>query len=158
MTLLSGVILAICSVISGYLTNKYGRRTILLIGDGFCCLFLLLIGILCYVYTLNEKEDFFFLTVLIILMIFLYEISFNISLGPVTWTYNADILNENGIAIATFSNWISCFAVSLIFPILVEKWNLHSLFYIYSGVCLLGYIFIFKYVLETKGILNIELF
>lgn len=85
-------------------------------------------------------------------MIFLYEISFNISLGPVTWIYNADILNENGIAIATFSNWISSFAVSLIFPILVEKWNLYPLFYIYSGVCLVGYFFIFKYVLETKGL------
>ncbi len=85
-------------------------------------------------------------------MIFLYEIFFSLSLGPFVWVYNADILPEKGLAIATFANWICCFVVSLVFPLLVDAWSMQALFFIYGGCCILGFVFIYFFVIETKGL------
>jgi len=39
------------------------------------------------------------------------------SLGPVVWLYNAEILPEKGVSIATLVNWIGVVFISFLFPI-----------------------------------------
>lgn len=46
---------------------------------------------------------------LIIAFVFIYEIFFSVSLGPVVWLYVSEILPEKGVALATLSNWTCCF-------------------------------------------------
>ena len=46
-----------------------------------------------------------------IIIIFVYNFGFGVSLGPIAWVYNADILPDTGLAIATTANWFSAFII-----------------------------------------------
>ena len=47
----------------------------------------------------------------------IYIIGFCISLGPIVWSYNAEILPEKGVSIATFVNWFGVLIVTYTFPL-----------------------------------------
>jgi len=38
--------------------------------------------------------------------IFFYGIAFSLSLGPIVWLYDAEILPDAGLALSTFTNWL----------------------------------------------------
>lgn len=57
--------------------------------------------------------------ILIIGLIFTYEIVFSLTAGPLVWVYNADILNsEKALGVATATNWVGGFIIGLVFPVL----------------------------------------
>lgn len=42
-----------------------------------------------------------------------------LTIGPLCWVYNADILNsEKSLGFATSINWVCAFIVGLVFPVL----------------------------------------
>ena len=92
---------------------------------------------------------------LVLLAILLYVAAFAISLGPVMWTMLSEIFpgNIKGIAISVvgFFNSLVSYTVTQFFP-----WELTNLgptvtFAIYAIMALLSLIFVYKYVIETKG-------
>lgn len=92
---------------------------------------------------------------LVLIAILLYVAAFAISLGPVMWTLVSEIFPSKikGIAISVvgFFNSLVSFSVTQIFP-----WELSNLgptltFGIYAALSLLAFIFVKKYVIETKG-------
>jgi MFS family permease len=92
---------------------------------------------------------------LVLISILLYVASFAISLGPVMWTLISEIFPQNikGIAISVvgFFNSLVSFTVTQVFP-----WELSNLgptltFAIYGVFGALAFIFVKKYVIETKG-------
>jgi hypothetical protein len=42
--------------------------------------------------------------------------SFGVSLGPIVWIYNAEILPEKGVALATIINWVCAFIIGIGLP------------------------------------------
>jgi hypothetical protein len=78
----------------------------------------------------------------------LYYFAFNFSLGPIVWLYNAEILPEKGVSIATFSNWCSGFILTLVVPYIK---SIYYLFGFFGIVCLLCYFFVLFVVKETRG-------
>jgi hypothetical protein len=56
-------------------------------------------------------------------LIFLLFFVFGISLGPVIWYYNAEILSEKGMALSTSINWISATIIGLLLPMLESLLN-----------------------------------
>jgi sugar porter (SP) family MFS transporter len=76
---------------------------------------------------------------------------FEMSLGPVTWIYCGEILNEKGVSVAVATNWIHTFLVVLIFPPLQGAIGITAVFFIYAAFCGLGFIYIFFDMVETKG-------
>ena len=56
------------------------------------------------------------------------------------------------MSVATFSLWVACYLLTLTFPIFVEWFNAANTFWIYAIICVIGFIVIFKYLPETKGI------
>ncbi|MDT0608122.1 sugar porter family MFS transporter [Croceitalea rosinachiae] len=92
---------------------------------------------------------------LVLIAILLYVASFAISLGPVMWTLISEVFPTKikGIAISVvgFFNSLVSFSVTQVFP-----WELSNLgptmtFGIYAILSFLAILFVYKYVIETKG-------
>jgi len=77
------------------------------------------------------------------------------SLAPITWVVLSEIfpnrLRGLAMSIATLSLWIASFVLTFTFPILNEALGAYGTFWVYSGICVLGYIFIQRKLPETKG-------
>ena len=92
---------------------------------------------------------------MVLIAILLYVAAFAISLGPVMWTMLSEIFPSNikGIAISIvgFFNSLVSFTVTQFFP-----WELTNIgptmtFAIYAIMASLSLLFVYKYVIETKG-------
>jgi len=104
----------------------------------------------------NEAKNFISINAnLVLIAILLYVAAFAISLGPVMWTMLSEIFpgNVKGIAISIvgFFNSLVSYTVTQFFP-----WELTNLgptvtFAIYAGMAVLSVLFVYKYVIETKG-------
>ena len=104
----------------------------------------------------NEVKNFITINAtLVLIAILLYVAAFAISLGPVMWTMLSEIFpgNVKGIAISIvgFFNSLVSYTVTQFFP-----WELTNLgptitFAIYAGMAILSVLFVYKYVIETKG-------
>jgi len=55
------------------------------------------------------------------------------------------------MSIATFSLWAACFVLTYTFPLLNQLLKASGTFWLYGGICLLGFLFILKRLPETKG-------
>jgi MFS family permease len=104
----------------------------------------------------NEIKNFININAnLVLIAILLYVAAFAISLGPVMWTMLSEIFpgNVKGIAISIvgFFNSLVSYTVTQFFP-----WELTNLgptvtFAIYAVMAILSIVFVYKYVIETKG-------
>ncbi|KAM3133557.1 hypothetical protein pb186bvf_014399 [Paramecium bursaria] len=130
------------SILAIPLLNKFGRRPLLLYGTIYCSITLLVIG----VFGSDQKGN----GLIISIFMFLYLAGFQFSLGPVVWIYISDILPEKGVSIAVLANWIGCAIVAQFFLLLQDSAGFSGCFFIFGGFCVLGAIFIFFRVKETK--------
>jgi sugar porter (SP) family MFS transporter len=84
-----------------------------------------------------------------------YIVSFALGLGPIFWLLIAEIFpleaRAAGVAIATAVNWFSSFLVGLMFAPLVDAIGQGPTFWVFAGVCALGFAFVARFVPETKG-------
>ncbi|MCF7954570.1 MAG: MFS transporter, partial [Phycisphaerae bacterium] len=77
------------------------------------------------------------------------------SIGPVTWVLLSEIFPNRirGLAtsIAVFAMWIANFVLAYTFPSLNAYFGMAKTFWLYAGVCIVGSVFIYFCVPETKG-------
>lgn len=140
-TILIGCILIFASGISGRFCDKFGRKSILLIGELFLIVTLLLLAIFGFV-GLSEPSKY---------IILLYMFGFGLSLGPVVWLYLPEILPEKGVSIAALANWVGCLIIGLCFPIVKDAIKIQGTFLIFLACCVASLIYIALWVKETKG-------
>jgi MFS transporter, SP family, galactose:H+ symporter len=90
---------------------------------------------------------------LIALVVFI--ISFAFSLGPVVWTVISEIfpgrIRGRAVAVATAVNWGSAFLVSQFFLTLIDAIGVSATFWLFALFCLLGWVWIYRRVPETRG-------
>jgi hypothetical protein len=77
------------------------------------------------------------------------------TLAPVTWVVLSEIfpnkIRGSAMAVATTALWIACFILTYTFPWLNKILNASGTFWLYSLICLGGFIFIKRKLIETKG-------
>jgi sugar porter (SP) family MFS transporter len=77
------------------------------------------------------------------------------SLAPVTWVIISEIFPNRirgaAMSVAVMSLWIACFILTYSFPVLNAQLGSAGTFWLYAVICLLGFVFIFARVPETKG-------
>jgi len=77
------------------------------------------------------------------------------SIGPVTWVLLSEIFPNRirgfATSIAVLAMWIANFILALTFPSLNAYLGMAKTFWIYSGICIAGSLFIIFCVPETKG-------
>jgi len=92
---------------------------------------------------------------LILLFTLLYIAFFAMTLGPIVWVVIAEIfptrIRGRAMAIATVALWLADFAVSLTFPVIADKLHESFAFWLYAGMCLINFVFIWAVLPETKG-------
>ena len=84
-----------------------------------------------------------------------YVAFFATSLGPVAWLIISEVyplgIRGRAMGIATFSNWVCNFFVSLSFLTLIQTLGTSGTFWLYAMICVFGLWFVIKLVPETKG-------
>jgi sugar porter (SP) family MFS transporter len=84
-----------------------------------------------------------------------FIISFAASLGPVVWTVITEIfpghIRGRAVSICTAFNWLSAYLVSQFFLSLVDAIGSSLTFGLFATFCVIGWIWIFLSVPETKG-------
>mmetsp|Transcript_25754 Transcript_25754/g.4334 ORF Transcript_25754/g.4334 Transcript_25754/m.4334 type:complete len:101 (+) Transcript_25754:153-455(+) len=91
------------------LIDKYGRRSLLLIGEFCLTITLLMIGLSKLIFSIEVSNY------LILVLIIVYLTFFEISLGPITWVYSGESLYPKGMSLGVGNNWINVFLVTLLF-------------------------------------------
>ncbi|KIX99595.1 uncharacterized protein Z520_04228 [Fonsecaea multimorphosa CBS 102226] len=90
----------------------------------------------------------------IVVFPYLFYVFFNISWGVGSWTYASEIwpvaLRAKGNALSTMSLWAGCYIVAQASPPIGEAigWGLYI---IYSGICVLAFLFVRYVMVETRG-------
>ena len=80
---------------------------------------------------------------------------FAMSLGPTTWVLISEIFPNRvrglAVSISVSALWIACFVLTFTFPILNAALGGAGTFWLYAGTCFAGFVFVSRYVPETKG-------
>ena len=143
---ITGIANVIFTFVALYTIEKWGRRTLMLIGAGGLGLIYLTLGT-CYYLHLTG----FAMVALVVTAISVYAMT----LGPVTWTLLAEIFPNRvrGIAMAvcTFALWVGCCTLTFSFPSMNASLGSSGTFWIYSVICLCAFIFLLRNCPETKG-------
>ena len=142
----TGVTNVIFTFVGMYTVDKLGRRGLLILGSiGLALIYAILGG--CYYFNITG----FAVLVLVVAAIACYAMT----LAPVVWVVLSEIFPNKmrgmAMAVATFSLWTACFVLTYTFPLLNKGLGSFGTFWLYGGICILGFLFIMKYLPETKG-------
>ena len=143
---ITGIANVIFTVLALYTIEKWGRRTLILLGAGGLGVIYLVLGT-CYYMGLTG----FAMVALVVAAISVYAMT----LGPVTWTLLAEIFPNRvrGVAMATctFALWVGCCTLTFSFPSMNAALGSSGTFWTYSAICICAFVFLFRNCPETKG-------
>ncbi len=142
---ITGVTNVVFTFVGMYTVDKLGRRTLLSLGSiSLACIY----GVmgLCYYYSVSGWP--------LLLLVMVAIAAYAMTLAPVTWVVISEIFPNRirGLAmgISTFSLWVSCFLLTWTFPIFNASMGAAGTFGLYGVICVAGFLFIRKYLPETK--------
>ena len=80
---------------------------------------------------------------------------YSMSLAPITWVVISEIFPNRirgaAMAVAVAALWLACFLLTFMFPILNKVLGPSGTFWLYAVICVLGFVFIWWKLPETKG-------
>ncbi|MEP7141402.1 MAG: sugar porter family MFS transporter [Ferruginibacter sp.] len=142
-TVFIGAVNLVFTILAMVLVDRLGRKPLMLIGAGGLAILYVVVAQM--LGAGSPEVSWFLLSAIGI---------YAMSLAPVTWVLISEIFPNNvrgaATSIAVLSLWAAYFILVFTFPILFEKLQDKS-FYIYSGICVLGFLFVWTKVKETKG-------
>nr|KAF6496056.1 hypothetical protein HJG63_010307 [Rousettus aegyptiacus] len=148
-TIGAGVVNTIFTVVSVFLVEKAGRRTLHIIGLGgmACCSILMTVALLL-------KDQVSGMSFVCIGAILVYVAFFEIGPGPIPWFIVAELFSQGprpaAMAVAGCSNWTSNFLVGLLFPSAATFFGPY-VFIIFAAFLVIFLVFTFFKVPETRG-------
>ncbi len=130
---ITGIANVVFTVVAFYTVDRWGRRSLMLLGAGGLGVVYLILGT-CYYMNVTG----FFMVMLVVSAIACYAMS----LGPVTWVLLAEIFptRVRGVAMATctFALWTGCTTLTFSFPSLNASLGSSGTFWLYAVICLSG--------------------
>lgn len=149
VTLGTGVCELITALTCGLLIDRTGRRVLIIGGYALMALFC---GILTI--TLTYQDSYPWVPYFSFTAILLYILSFGLGPGGVTNTLSAELFTQSGRAAAFMIggsvNWISTFAIGLVFPFIVIGLKQYCFLFFFVMCSSIAY-FIYLIVPETKN-------
>ncbi|XP_069506690.1 solute carrier family 2, facilitated glucose transporter member 3-like isoform X2 [Ambystoma mexicanum] len=148
-TIGAGIVNVAFTVVSLFLIDRAGRRTLHLTGLGgmFFCALLMTIA-------LKLNETIFQMSYVSIVAIFGFVAFFEIGPGPIPWFIVAELFSQGprpaAMAVSGCSNWTANFLVGMLFPYAADYCGPY-VFIIFTVLLLIFFIFTFFKVPETKG-------
>jgi sugar porter (SP) family MFS transporter len=141
-----GIANLVFTFIAMALVDKIGRKPLMLFGSGGLAILYLIIAYLLH------TGDGVWLSPFILAAIGTYALS----LAPVTWVLISEIfpnsIRSKALSVATVSLWLAYSVLVFTFPVISEKMGEFFPFIAYSVICIMGCLFIFFKLKETKGL------
>ncbi|MHB9141964.1 MAG: sugar porter family MFS transporter [Paludibacter sp.] len=143
---ITGSVNLIFTLVAMFTVDKWGRKKLMLFGS---------VG-LATTYILLGSAFYFQLKGIAVLSLVVIAIGiYAMSLAPITWVILSEIFPNRirgaAMALATFSLWIACFILTYTFPLLNKGLGAAGTFWVYAGICVIGFLFVMKKLPETKG-------
>ena len=138
--------------------DRIGRRKLLLTGLIGMAVSLVVVGTAFHFMapTLKGAGGLTITGIVTVVALIVFIASFAFSLGPVVWTVINEVfpahIRGRGVALATAINWGSAYIVAQFFLSLVHGIGSPMTFWLLALFCVLGWIWIFLRVPETKGL------
>jgi len=142
-TVFIGSVNLVFTILAMVLVDRLGRKPLMLIGAaGLTILYVVVVSMLA---SGSPGVSWFLLAAIG---------TYAMTLAPVTWVLISEIfpnmVRSAATSVAVISLWLAYFILVFTFPVLFSKLK-DSTFYIYAVICLLGILFIWFRVKETKG-------
>lgn len=153
-TIIVGVMQVIATFVASMVIDKLGRRIMLLISVAIMAVCSILLGIFFFLSQRNPA-DVENLGWLPIVSLSIFIVMFSIGFGPIPWVMIGELFapDVKGVAasLAGAFNWILAFAITKSFVDLREAIGIGETFWLFAGMSVLGTVFVFFFVPETKG-------
>jgi MFS family permease len=166
-TVAIGVANVVATLLAISVVDKFNRKTLFIVGGLgmalFTGLFALLINLNFYTPDSNDHDKLALnfganstmIMVFAVLLLGLYIIAFGVSWGGTMWVVLGEIFPNTvrgiGVGAGSMTNWISNTFVTAIFPLVIALVGLASSYWILFAFCILGVLFVVKFLPETKG-------
>ncbi|BGP57312.1 hypothetical protein JCM8202_001686 [Rhodotorula sphaerocarpa] len=158
ITIITNVVNVVATIPGLYLTDKAGRRTMLLVGAGgmLVCHFIVAAISTAYPDGNNQAAQNALIAFVCIFIAF-----FAATWGPIAWVVTGEIYptstRAKQMSMSTASNWLWNFGIGYATPYLTDggpgKAGLHGkVFFIWGGACAIAFVFVWLVVPETKGL------
>jgi sugar porter (SP) family MFS transporter len=145
-TAIIGIANVLITVVSILLVDRLGRRLLLLVSTAGMGVALTLVGISFHRHSSG---------IAVFSEVIFYILSFGIGLGPVVWLLISEIyptkIRGKAMSIATLSVWGANWLVAETFLSLINAAGPAGTFWIFAGICVLGFLFCLYFVPETKA-------
>jgi len=148
-----GVMLVISTTIGMMVIDRFGRKTLLLVGSVGMVVFLALVAIQFYTAdagtNIGRSIMWYFIG---------YILFFGFSQGAVIWVFISEIfpnaVRAKGQALGSFTHWFSAMVVSLLFPVAADcAWiGPGNAFMFFSAMMVAQFLFVWLVLPETKGV------
>lgn len=153
-TIIVGVMQVVATFVSTLVVDKLGRRILLLASIGVMTICTILLGVF-FVMQTNDTESVENLGWLPIVAMSVFIILFSLGFGPIPWMMIGEIFAPDikGVAssMAGSFNWILAFVVTKTFGNIQDAIGKGETFFLFAGFSVLGIIFVFFAIPETKG-------
>ncbi len=151
-TSILGVVNLIFTLLAIKLVDKMGRKPLLYIGSIGMSVSLATVGLFIYYESVGNW---------VLPFLLLFMASFSISWGPIVWVLLSEIfpnkIKSLALALSVFIQWVANFVVTQFYPAIVDnQWLKDNFkgafpFYMFSLICFLSLIFVWKNIPETKN-------
>lgn len=143
---ITGTVNLIFTLVAMFTVDKWGRKKLMVFGALGLTITYLLLGSAFY-FDLKGVA----VLSLVVIAIAVYAMS----LAPITWVILSEIFPNRvrgaAMALATFALWVACFILTYTFPLLNKSFGAAGTFWVYAGICVLGFLFVLVRLPETKG-------
>ncbi len=143
-----GVTNMLFTIIAMFFIDKFGRKTLLLIGA--VGMFLSLAGA-----ALHYYDETLFGNTGIVVFIISFIAFFAFSQGAVIWVFLAEIfpnsVRSKGQALGSFTHWVMNAVIGLLFPLALTGFGGGNVFMFFSVMMVPFFFFVWKMMPETKG-------
>ncbi|QCD88530.1 MFS transporter [Vigna unguiculata] len=153
-TVAVGFVKTLFIVLSSLVLDRVGRRPMLLSSVAGMMVSLLTLGIGFTIIERSESKPMWGIG-LSIAMVLAFVATFSIGAGPITWVYSAEVfplrLRAQGVAAGVVVNRVSSGVVTMTFLSLTKAITFGGTFFLYSGVAVIGWLFFYFALPETRG-------
>ncbi|WP_419195090.1 sugar porter family MFS transporter [Novipirellula herctigrandis] len=143
---ITGIVNLVFTFVAIFTVDKFGRRGLMLLGCAGLASIYALLGA-CY-YTETRG-------VLMLVLVVSAIACYAMSLAPVTWVVLSEIFPNRirgaAMAVAVFALWLACTLLTFTFPLLNKALGVYGTFWLYGGICVIGFLVIYFKLPETKG-------
>lgn len=143
---LTGAVNLLFTFVAISMVDRWGRRPLMLMGSAGLTIIYAILGT-CYFYGVKGP----IMVIIVLAAIAVYAMTF----APIVWVLISEIFPNRirgaAVSISVSALWIACFALTFTFPPINAALGSSGTFWLYGGICLVGYLVMLKTVPETKN-------